>query len=142
MNLTIKTVGISAKVTSEDALAFAANTAAELRRRGYGVCFDYGTADKLNDRGPCAAKADLGIRTNLLITFGGDGTLLSLARHAPDDVPILGVNMGTLGFLTEVAVEDFPMMLDRVLTGDYTSERRVTFDVTVRGPQHDRTRKY
>ncbi len=138
----IRTVGISAKITSQDALDLAAKTAADLRARGIGVCFDFGTADKLNDRGPCSAKAELGIRTNLLITFGGDGTLLSLARHAPDDVPILGVNMGTLGFLTEVAVEDFPMMLDRVLTGDYTSERRVTFDVTVRGPQQDRLRKY
>jgi len=138
----IRTVGISAKITSQNALDLAAQTAADLRARGLGVCFDFGTADKLNDRGPCSAKAELGIRTDLLITFGGDGTLLSLARHAPDDVPILGVNMGTLGFLTEVAVEDFPMMLDRVLTGDYTSERRVTFDVTVRGPQHDRTRKY
>jgi NAD+ kinase len=78
----------------------------------------------------------------LLITFGGDGTLLSLARHAPDHVPILGVNMGTLGFLTEIAVEDFPATIDRVLGGDYTSERRVTFDVTVRGPQHNGTRKY
>src|SRR5260370_10193082 len=108
MNLTIKTVGISAKVTSEDALAFAANTAAELRRRGLGVCFDYGTADKLNDRGPCAAKADLGMRADLLITFGGDGTLLSLARHAPDSVPIIAVDMGTLRVLTHVAVGEFP----------------------------------
>jgi NAD+ kinase len=141
MNLTIKTVGISAKVTSEDALAFAASTAAELRRRGYGVCFDYGTADKLNDRGPCAAKADLGMRADLLITFGGDGTLLSLARHAPDNVPIIGVNMGTLGFLTEVAIEEFPSLLDSVLAGDFTAEPRVTFDVVVRGPQRDQ-RKY
>jgi NAD+ kinase len=138
----IRTVGISAKITSQDALDLAAKTAADLRAKGIGVCFDFGTADKLNDRGPCAGKGELGIRSNLLITFGGDGTLLSLARHAPDDVPIVGVNMGTLGFLTEVAVEDFPMMLDRVLTGDFTSERRVTFDVTVRGPQHDRKRKY
>lgn len=141
MKLTIKTVGISAKVTSEAALAQAAGTAAELRRRGYGVCFDYGTADKLNDRGPCAAKADLGMRTDLLITFGGDGTLLSLARHAPDNVPIIGVNMGTLGFLTELAVEEFPSLLDSVLEGDFTAEPRVTFDVVVRGPGRDQ-RKY
>src|SRR5260221_1346464 len=121
MKLTIKTVGISAKITSETALSFAANTAAELRRRGLGVCFDYGTADKLNDRGPCAAKADLGMRSDLLITFGGDGTLLSLARHAPDNVPIVGVNMGTLGFLTELAVEEFTALIDSDLDVDFNA---------------------
>jgi NAD+ kinase len=138
----IKTVGISAKITSEHALELAATTAAELRRRGYAVCFDFATADKLNDRGPCVAKAELGLKADLLITFGGDGTLLSLARHAPDNIPILGVNMGTLGFLTEVAVEEYPETLDRVLEGDYTAEPRVTFDVFVRGPQRDHHRKY
>lgn len=50
--------------------------------------------------------------------------------------------MGTLGFLTEIAIEELPSMLDRVLAGDFTSERRVAFDVTVRGPQHNGARKY
>ena len=133
----MQTIGISAKTTSEDALAFAARVTADLRGRGYTVCFDYGTADKLGDRGKCVAKSDLGKHTELLITFGGDGTLLSVARHAPKDVPILGVNMGTLGFLTEVQVEDFPEVMERVLADDFESEKRVTFDVEVRGPGRD-----
>jgi NAD+ kinase len=110
---------------------------ADLRGRGYTVCFDYGTADKLGDRGKCVAKSDLGKHSELLITFGGDGTLLSVARHAPKDVPILGVNMGTLGFLTEVRVEDFPEVMERVLADDFETEKRVTFDVEVRGPGRD-----
>ena len=133
----MQTIGISAKTTSEDALAFAARVTADLRGRGYTVCFDYGTADKLGDRGKCVAKSDLGKHSELLITFGGDGTLLSVARHAPKDVPILGVNMGTLGFLTEVRVEDFPEVIERVLADDFESEKRVTFDVEVRGPGRD-----
>jgi len=133
----VQTIGISAKTTSEDALAFAARVTADLRGRGYTVCFDYGTADKLGDRGKCVAKSDLGKHTELLITFGGDGTLLSVARHAPKDVPILGVNMGTLGFLTEVRVEDFAEVIERVLADDFESEKRVTFDVEVRGPGRD-----
>jgi len=83
------------------------------------------------------ARTELGVKADLLITFGGDGTLLSVARHAPDSVPILGVNMGTLGFLTEVAVDEFPDMLERVLTGDYSAEPRVTFEVVVRGTKRD-----
>jgi len=133
----MRTVGISAKITSPEALEYAAGVAKELRGRGYAVCLDYATADKLDDRGPCVAKGDLGKHSDLLITFGGDGTLLSVARHAPKDVPILGVNMGTLGFLTEVALEEFPSILDNVLEGKYTAESRVTFDVTVEGPGRD-----
>jgi NAD+ kinase len=135
--MTMRTIAISAKITSDDALAMAGRTATELRARGFDVCFDFGTADKLNDRGPCSAKSDLGLKADLIITFGGDGTLLSVARHAPDDVPILGVNMGTLGFLTEVQVEEFPAVLERVLAGDFTAEARVAFDVAVRGGKRD-----
>jgi NAD+ kinase len=129
----MRSVGITAKITSDEALQYAAKVIAQLRTRGIDVCLDYATADKLNDRGPCAAKGDLGRRSDLLITFGGDGTLLSLARQAPAGVPILGVNMGTLGFLTEIRVEEFPVILERVLAGDFTTESRVTFDVVVRG---------
>ena len=137
----MQTIGISAKTTSEEALAFAAHVAADLRARDYNVCFDYATADKLGDRGKCVAKGELGKHSDLLITFGGDGTLLSVARHAPKDVPILGVNMGTLGFLTEVRVEEFQAVMERVLSGDYECEKRMTFDVEVRGPGRDH-RKY
>src|SRR6266568_8802806 len=129
----MKIVGIAAKTTSSDAIEYASRVAADLRKRGYEICLDFGTADKLNDRGPCVAKSDLGKRADLLITFGGDGTLLSVARYAPKDVPVLGVNMGTLGFLTEVRVEEFPAVLEQILAGDYTTEDRVAFDVSVDG---------
>lgn len=128
----MQTIGISAKVASPSALDYAARVIADLRQRGLAVCLDYATADKLDDRGQCVSKGDLGRHSNLLITFGGDGTLLSVARHAPPDVPILGVNMGTLGFLTEVRVEEFPETLEHVLAGDFQSEERMTFDVSVR----------
>ena len=138
----IRRVSISAKHTSRAALDTAAKTAADLRARGYEVCFDYATADKLGDRGPCVSKNELGKNAALIITFGGDGTLLSVARYAPSTVPILGVNMGTLGFLTEVSLDEFPSMLERVLAGDYTAEPRVTFDVKVHGPDHHDHRTY
>jgi len=134
----MKTIGIAAKITSQPAIEYASRVAADLRKRGYEICLDFGTADKLNDRGPCVSKADLGKRADLLITFGGDGTLLSVARYAPKGVPVLGVNMGTLGFLTEVRVEEFPAVLESVLSGGYTAEDRVTFDVVVEGQQREK----
>ncbi|HEY0591368.1 MAG TPA: NAD(+)/NADH kinase [Thermoanaerobaculia bacterium] len=124
------TVGLSAKVPSRPALDLAQKTARDLEARGYSVCFDAETGAALGHaESACVAKADLGTGADLIITFGGDGTLLSVARQAPSGVPILGVNMGTLGFLTEIPVEEFPAVLEQVLAGNFIAEKRVTFDV-------------
>ena len=138
----MRTIGIAAKVTSPAALEYASGVAAGLRERGLEVVFDEETAQQLNGAHQGAAKAELGKHCDLLITFGGDGTLLSVARHAPEHVPILGVNMGTLGFLTEVRVEEFPNVLERVLDGNYFVEPRVTFSVSVRGPGRDSSQRF
>ncbi|HWS72515.1 MAG TPA: NAD(+)/NADH kinase [Thermoanaerobaculia bacterium] len=137
MTRRIQNIGISAKISSDEALQYASSVASDLRRRGFNVCFDEATARMIDDAGVCFTKPGLGRDSDLLITFGGDGTLLSIARHAPDYVPIIGVNMGTLGFLTEIRVEEFPAVLERVLSGDYVGESRVAFDVTVDGPSSD-----
>jgi NAD+ kinase len=134
-------IGISAKITSPAALDYASKVADDLRSRGLAVCFDDLTASAIRTGAACFTKPELGRNADLLITFGGDGTLLSLARHAPAHVPILGVNMGTLGFLTEIRLEEFPRVLEHVLQGHFDVEPRVTFDVSVHGSAHD-DRKY
>ena len=131
----MRNIGIAAKTTSSAALEYASKVAADLRKRGYNVCFDNLTAAAIAEPGACA-RSELGRKSDLLITFGGDGTLLSVARHAPDHVPILGVNMGTLGFLTEIRLEEFPSLLERVLSGDYTVEPRVTFNARVNDKEY------
>jgi NAD+ kinase len=136
----MKSIGITAKVTSSAAVQYAKEVAATLTGRGFDVCFDDLTGAAVGDGASCFAKTDIGAHSDLLITFGGDGTLLSIARHAPAHVPILGVNMGTLGFLTEVRVEEFPAMLERVLAGDFLLEPRVTFDVSVSGGDREKLR--
>ena len=131
----MRTVGISAKIASDEALQLAGSTARELGARGYRVLFDEDTGEVLGSPGePSPSRAELADQSDLLITFGGDGTLLSVARYAPARVPIIGVNMGTLGFLTEIRVEEFQEVLDDVLGGEYLAEQRVTFDVTAEGP--------
>lgn len=73
----------------------------------------------------------------LIVVLGGDGTLLSVARQLKGkEVPILGVNLGGLGFLTETSLEELPVMMEKVLKGDYTISRRIMFDVTVKR-EHD-----
>ena len=133
----MKRIGITAKISAPAAVQYAKYIADDLTGRGFEICFDDQTAEAIGGASRCFVKSALGEHADLLITFGGDGTLLSLARHAPAQVPILGVNMGTLGFLTEVRVEEFPEMMERVLAGDFVVEPRVTFDVTVNGPGRD-----
>lgn len=138
----MRTIGIAAKNTAPQAVAYAQKVAADLRARGLDVLFDQDTAAEIGSTYPTYAKPELGRHSDLLITFGGDGTLLSVARHAPDHVPIIGVNMGTLGFLTEIRVEEFPAVLEHVLGGGYEVEPRVTFTVTVSGPNRDASKHY
>jgi NAD+ kinase len=135
-------IAITAKATSPAALDYARHVGEELTQRGFSVIWDDITAHALGADLRSCPKAELAAAADLLITFGGDGTLLSVARHAPEHVPILGVNMGTLGFLTEIRVEEFPEMLERVLAGEHFVEPRVTFDVSIRGPQRDESARY
>jgi len=68
-----------------------------------------------------------------IVVMGGDGTILSVARHYGRlDVPILGVNMGGFGFLTEISLDElYPCIKDHVLTGMYEVEARLMLSATL-----------
>ncbi|WP_245684749.1 NAD(+)/NADH kinase [Orenia metallireducens] len=69
---------------------------------------------------------------DVVIVFGGDGTFLKAARtFAASDVPILGINLGQLGFLTDIEVEMLEEGLDKLLDGDYQIEERMILEGTV-----------
>lgn len=77
-------------------------------------------------------------RDDLLITLGGDGTLLRTARMgAQYKTPMLGVKMGRLGFLAEIMPDDWQEPLDRVLQGDYWMEERLMVNARVERPTGD-----
>jgi NAD+ kinase len=71
-------------------------------------------------------------QSRLILTVGGDGTLLYGARlAAPRGIPLLGVNLGRLGFLTELEAGEVEAGLSRFLTGDYWVDERTLLEVTV-----------
>ena len=67
----------------------------------------------------------------MVLVIGGDGTLLRAAELArPAGTPLLGVNLGHVGFLAEAEPEDLSEAVDRLVARDYAVERRMTIDVT------------
>ena len=74
----------------------------------------------------------IGTQVDLVIVMGGDGTMLSVARSLIDaDIPLVGVNRGRFGFLTDLRAEDMLVQLDRILVGDYIEEPRVMLTAEV-----------
>ncbi|NOZ54480.1 MAG: NAD(+) kinase [Gammaproteobacteria bacterium] len=77
-------------------------------------------------------RADLGKFVDLAIVIGGDGTLLNAARSlVSHDVPLLGINLGRLGFLTDVSPTDLHDKLDKIFAGEYTEEPRGLLHATI-----------
>ena len=75
----------------------------------------------------------------LIVVLGGDGTLLGAARQLGDrETPILGINLGALGFLTEIATDEARGTLSRVVAGEYEVDRRIALEAVVeRGADSD-----
>ena len=61
---------------------------------------------------------------DVVVAFGGDGTMLDIVRNLPNDLPILGINMGKIGFLTEIDENQMGYAISALQSGDYTVERR------------------
>mgnify|MGYP001208312834 CR=1 FL=1 len=69
---------------------------------------------------------------DLLIAIGGDGTLLSSARRfGYFGLPILGINLGNLGFLTDIAPEDLTKLINEVMNGEYIEDERIFLETTI-----------
>jgi NAD+ kinase len=124
----IRTVGLVVKRDRARAVRLAQRIVRDLRRRRIAVLAD---ADAPLPGVPSRSKAALVREVDLIVVLGGDGTLLSVARRARAAVPILGVNMGELGFLTEVAESEALHMLRRVLEGHFEIDRRMTLAATL-----------
>lgn len=120
----IRRVVILAKMGTARGIKIAAELGQWLQERGVEVRFDRDTAAALG-LPDGVGRNDIGQNADLLIGIGGDGTLLSAARSAgPLGVPILGINFGSLGFLTELQPDESFAGLKAVLSGNYTVEER------------------
>lgn len=122
-------IGLVAKI-SPKALRLTASLERALSRRGLEVIFDGETAHAMG-RGEGVRRERIARQADLVIVLGGDGTLLSVAREAPQATPVLGINVGALGYLTGLKQNEALTRLDEVLTGGFREDRRRRLDVSI-----------
>ncbi|MCC5793304.1 MAG: NAD(+)/NADH kinase [Chromatiales bacterium] len=85
-------------------------------------------------------ESELATACTLLVTVGGDGSMLYAARRAAgSDTPLLGINRGRLGFLTDISPEQMLDSLDSVLAGDYVTEHRMMLEARLEGGHEQRS---
>jgi len=129
-NPSIKTVGLVIKREDPRALKLAGEICQWLCSRDLAVLAGNQSVD-LPDVESVEMTA-LAARADLIVVLGGDGTLLGVARLIGSrETPILGINLGGLGFLTEITIAEAHETLERVVAGDYEVDRRITLDAIV-----------
>lgn len=133
----MKRIGIIAKQNKPEAVTITGRLVEWLQPKGVEVYIEEEiekslrpnlTAPFLNP----VKREEIPSHAEMIIVLGGDGTLLSVARLVGShEVPILGVNLGGLGFLTEITLEELYRVLERVIQGDFVTDERVVFHAAV-----------
>jgi len=130
----VKRIGIVAKRNRPEALEALKELAHWLDSRGLEVFVEEGVARVTGLRGlnPEGFRKEV----DLIVVLGGDGTMLAAARMvAGAPVPILGVNLGGLGFLTVIPRDELYPAMERVLRGNFEVERRMTLKAVLTSPE-------
>lgn len=135
----MRAVGVVAKARLDRASTHLAQIASWLEARSIMAVFDHDTAALAATAGAPATfrvvdKDELPRQVDLIVVLGGDGTLLGTAGRiakAKSDIPILGVNFGSLGFLTEVTLPEMLTSLASAVDGTAQTEERMMLHVTV-----------
>jgi len=135
----IKNIGIIAKKGRPEARELTKKICSWCAERGLSVFIEK-DASIITSQAQQADPLSLIVSVDAVIVLGGDGTLLSVARiPGSEKVPIVPVNLGGLGFLTEIRVEEIFTLLEKLVAGKFTIDSRMLLDVALfrSGVQHE-----
>ncbi len=129
----IKKVGIIANIAKEKSSEYTASLREWMIGRGLEVYLEEEIAAKIGGL-PGVERRKLWSIVDLIVVFGGDGTILRTARLVRDrDVPIVGINLGVFGYLTEVNLDEMYSAMEVILAGEFQVEKRMMLDVEISG---------
>ena len=133
MKFPFKNIALIGKHKSPEVSAPLLQLAEFLSGKGLSVALDSLSAENLKDHPyPAMSLAEMAETSDLAIVIGGDGTMLNIARmFSPHHVPMIGVNQGRLGFLTDLTLENMFESIDAMLSGEYLTERRLLLSARV-----------
>lgn len=133
MSYIFNTIGVIGKFGDPSVADTLNQLTAFLRRRQLRVLFDEESARLIPPNGlEVANRRTIGRQCDLAIVVGGDGTLLNAARSLVDfQVPLLGVNLGRLGFLTDVSPSEIDELLEEILSGQFREDQRLLLHAEV-----------
>ena len=135
----VRRVGLVTRTTSGEAIHLTRRLEAWLKKRGIEVLHDSESMGARQAMGG-VPRAEISRHVDLLVTLGGDGTLLSVARHPSPGVAILGIDIGTFGFLTACPPDAWEPILGDALAGTAPVEARRMLNVDVVEPGRPRRR--
>jgi NAD+ kinase len=132
MNPRVRRIGIIIKKQDARVRDVVGDVVPWLQARGVEVFLDEDSVGRCRVQARIEPSEELVRQADLIVVLGGDGTFLHAARLiGPNGVPILGVNLGSLGFLTEVKLDEMYSALERLLSGRYKLEKRMLLNVEV-----------
>ncbi len=128
-----KTVALIGRYNTAEIAESLLGLAGLLQQRGCSVLIEKETAARIGRNGFAAADyAAIGQQAELAVVLGGDGSMLSAARHlAVHGVPLVGVNQGRLGFMTDIAFSQMRETIELLLAGEYTIGERTMLEAKV-----------
>ncbi|HVC49250.1 MAG TPA: NAD kinase [Burkholderiales bacterium] len=132
------TIALIGKYQSAEVRALLLKLAHLLRERNLTPLLDTDTARNIGHTHLLSTDlVQIGQQADLAIIVGGDGTMLNIARQlSGSNVPLLGINQGRLGFLTDISAKQTDKVVNAILDGEYDIERRFLLDVTIKRGRH------
>jgi len=132
----VKKIGIVANTDKDKVLEYTVLLHDWLSERGLEVLLDEAIAQRLGVNHGIETDR-LASSVDLIVVFGGDGTMLRMARSIREhEIPVVGINMGGFGYLTEINLHEMYSAMETILGGDFQTERRMMLDVAI-GREHE-----
>jgi len=127
------TIGLIGKFADTSVSSTLLKLAAILKERGCTVLLDRETSRNMEQHDlDIISRHEIGERCDLAVTVGGDGTLLDAARALVEsEVPILGINLGRLGFLVDISPNEMSERINEILDGEFEEEHRILLNTSI-----------